>query len=248
LVSQTAATLNASVNPNGEAVTDCHFDYGTTTTYGSSPACTPQPGSGTAPVSVSASITGLMPSTSYHFRVEARSSAGTTVSADATFTTARASEPLVQPMPPVENPVVPGAQGVSPFVQSAPPPGPVALAGGLLSLSRFATVAVKLTCLATPRCAGQAVLRLPHGALARSAPGLSTESRSRTAQIAALGAAAFDLPAGTARVVHLTMSVTGRRLLARVHRLPGVLTIAVRAPAPATERINVIVLSRTGRE
>ena len=33
-VTQTSATLNATVNPNGQTVSDCHFEYGTTTSYG----------------------------------------------------------------------------------------------------------------------------------------------------------------------------------------------------------------------
>ena len=33
-VTQTAATLNATVNPNGGEVSECEFEYGTTTSYG----------------------------------------------------------------------------------------------------------------------------------------------------------------------------------------------------------------------
>ena len=53
-VTQTSATLNATVNPNNGEVTDCHFEYGTSEAYGSSAPCTPSPGSGGSPVAVSA--------------------------------------------------------------------------------------------------------------------------------------------------------------------------------------------------
>jgi hypothetical protein len=86
-VSQQAATLNATVNPNGVTVSDCHFDYGTSGGYGASAPCSPSPGSGTAAVAVAAALGGLSPNTTYHFRVVATSSAGTGASGDATFTT-----------------------------------------------------------------------------------------------------------------------------------------------------------------
>ncbi len=59
-VTQTTATLNATVNPNGVEVTECKFEYGTTTAYGSTAPCAlPSPGRASAPVAVSAAVTGL---------------------------------------------------------------------------------------------------------------------------------------------------------------------------------------------
>ena len=61
------AVLNGTVTPNGSA--DVYFDYGTTTAYGTRvPAGT---FSATSPVAVSATITGLTPGATYHFRVVA---------------------------------------------------------------------------------------------------------------------------------------------------------------------------------
>jgi len=82
-----SATLSASVNPNGAAVTDCHFDYGVTELYGSSAPCTPSPGSGNGPETVSASLTGLGVHTTYHFRIVATNLGGTSYGSDRTFTT-----------------------------------------------------------------------------------------------------------------------------------------------------------------
>lgn len=84
-VAGTTATLNGTVNPNG-ADTNYFFEYGTTTSYGST---TPKidAGSGTSSAPVSANLAGLNAGTTYHFRLVAMSSAGTTNGADQTFTT-----------------------------------------------------------------------------------------------------------------------------------------------------------------
>jgi len=86
-VTQTTATLNASVNPNGGSVTECKFEYGTTTAYGSTAPCSPSPGSGTAAVAVSAAIEALKANTTYHFRIVATNAGGTSEGEDQTFKT-----------------------------------------------------------------------------------------------------------------------------------------------------------------
>ena len=48
-MTQTGATLNATVNPNGGALSNCSFEYGATASYGSSAPCTPQPADGETP-------------------------------------------------------------------------------------------------------------------------------------------------------------------------------------------------------
>ena len=89
-LAQTAATLNASVNPNG-ATTTVEFQYGRTSSYGSTTS-TQNIGSGSNPVAVSASISGLTRGRTYHFRVSATNSAGTTLGADQTFVTPNTSQ------------------------------------------------------------------------------------------------------------------------------------------------------------
>ena len=86
-VTQTSATLNGTVNPEGAEVSKCEVEYGPTTAYGSSVACSSPPGSGSSAVPVSASVTGLTANTTYHFRISAANSSGTTKGADATFKT-----------------------------------------------------------------------------------------------------------------------------------------------------------------
>ncbi|MEJ2697721.1 MAG: fibronectin type III domain-containing protein, partial [Candidatus Sulfobium sp.] len=84
----TSATLNGTVDPNG-ATTTAYFQYGTTTSYGSTTASQGL-GSGTNAVSAAASISGLNSQTTYHFRLVATNSGGTTYGADSTFTTTAA--------------------------------------------------------------------------------------------------------------------------------------------------------------
>ncbi len=86
-VTTTSGRLNATVNPNGEAVTACSLEYGTTASYGKTASCSPSPGSGESPVAVSAALTGLSTDTTYHFRVSATNGQGTSTGADRTFTT-----------------------------------------------------------------------------------------------------------------------------------------------------------------
>jgi phosphodiesterase/alkaline phosphatase D-like protein len=84
-VSDTAATLNGSVNPNGSA-TNYAFQWGPTNGYGHETTLT-SGGSGTTASTVSATVNGLTPGTAYHFRIIAINSGGTAVGSDQTFTT-----------------------------------------------------------------------------------------------------------------------------------------------------------------
>src|SRR5581483_4845501 len=98
-VTQSTATVNATVDPEGETVSDCHFEYGTTESYGTSVPCSPSPGSGTAPVPVSAGLEGLTPGTTYHFRIVATNASGTSTGADVTFQTLERQAPAVTTAP-----------------------------------------------------------------------------------------------------------------------------------------------------
>jgi hypothetical protein len=69
----TGATLSASVNPEGGAVSSCEFEYGTEeNSLGQSVPCeqtSVQIGEGTGPVLLSAKVSGLQPGSPYFFRV-----------------------------------------------------------------------------------------------------------------------------------------------------------------------------------
>jgi alpha-tubulin suppressor-like RCC1 family protein/phosphodiesterase/alkaline phosphatase D-like protein len=92
-IGTTAATLNASVNPNGQEVTECKLEYGTTTAYGSSAPCSPLRQAGESPVAVSASVSGLSANTTYHFRASAKNAGGTSLGEDRSFTTLPPASP-----------------------------------------------------------------------------------------------------------------------------------------------------------
>ena len=85
-ISTITATLNGTVNPN-YLPTTVTFEYGTSTSYGQTIPAVQSPITGSNIVSVSADVTGLMPGTTYHFRVKSVNSIGTTYGSDLTFPT-----------------------------------------------------------------------------------------------------------------------------------------------------------------
>ena len=87
------ATINGTVDPNG-AGTTYSFEYGTTSSYGLQTG-THSAGGGTSDQHVSANLSGLVAGTTYHYRLVASNSAGTTDGADQTFTTSTANAPVV---------------------------------------------------------------------------------------------------------------------------------------------------------
>ena len=106
-----SATLSGEVNPNGTATT-YHFQWGSTIAYGhNSPALEEAVGSDSSAHKVNATVTGLTPGVSYHFRIVATNcagcGAGTTYGADATVT-----PPVVLPTAPLtpSSPVAPSGQ------------------------------------------------------------------------------------------------------------------------------------------
>ena len=89
-VTATSAQLNGTVNPEGAEVSDCHFEYGTSTEYEHSVPCAQTPteiGEGHEPVPVSAEITGLQGGTTYHYRLVVARGATSLSGEDEAFTT-----------------------------------------------------------------------------------------------------------------------------------------------------------------
>jgi hypothetical protein len=84
-VTSSGATLHATVNPGGSVVL-VHFEFGTTTAYGSSTAVTGV-GPATTAQSISAILSGLASGTTFHYRVSVQTDFGTFTGADQTFTT-----------------------------------------------------------------------------------------------------------------------------------------------------------------
>jgi hypothetical protein len=81
-----SATVNGTVDADGEGDAACRVEYGTSGSYGQSAVCSPASLSGESPVAVSANLSGLSPGTLYHYRLEAINANGTS-STEGEFTT-----------------------------------------------------------------------------------------------------------------------------------------------------------------
>jgi phosphodiesterase/alkaline phosphatase D-like protein len=124
-VGATNATLTGTVDPAGRS-TSWYFEYGTSAGYGSRTASRSVSGSGAR--AISAGVSGLAPGATYHFRLVASSSAGTTRGADGSFQTAGAAVTIRRPAPLVtygravtlSGSIVGGQSGVPVEVQAQP--------------------------------------------------------------------------------------------------------------------------------
>jgi hypothetical protein len=82
------ATIHGTVNPQGQALEDCFFEYGETTSYGSTAPCVPAAASIPADSSdhaVSADLSGLEAATTYHYRLVASNAIGEKKGPDRAF-------------------------------------------------------------------------------------------------------------------------------------------------------------------
>ena len=96
-----SATLNGTVDPNGQA-TSYYFEYGETTAYGSFVPLSQNADAGTgfAPVAVARLVIGLEPETTYHYRIVATNATGTDLGDDKFFLTSPVPEPAPAPAGP----------------------------------------------------------------------------------------------------------------------------------------------------
>ena len=85
-VGTTTATLNGTVNANNNSTT-VTFQYGFSTAYGRTIEANPGTVTGSSNTAVNASLSDLLPGTTYHYRVVAQNTANTIYGADMTFTT-----------------------------------------------------------------------------------------------------------------------------------------------------------------
>jgi phosphodiesterase/alkaline phosphatase D-like protein len=98
-VTQTTATLGASVRPGFRATT-YHFEYGLTDSYGLSTTESASVGSDNSAHPASAALNGLKAETTYHYRIVATNAIGTTTGPDQAFTTAEPAATKSSPPPP----------------------------------------------------------------------------------------------------------------------------------------------------
>jgi len=233
-IGQTSATLSATVDPEGAAVSNCHFDYGTSTSYGSSVPCATLPaGSGTSPIAVSALPAGLSSGTTYHFRIVATNASGTSYGTDASFMTS--SPPKIEEEPVVTTPTT----STSSTTSSPPPPGPavVTLAGSSASANAAGAFALKVACPADAgSCSGTVVLKTAKAVVASVG-----HAAKRKAAILVLATGSFSVGGGQVKILTLHLSAKARALLIRMHVLSVRVTIVARnsAGAPYTGTATV---------
>jgi hypothetical protein len=89
------ATLNGSVNANYGPTATISFEYGTSTSYGSTANATPSTTNGTILTNATATLTGLIANTTYHYRTKTTVGANTYYGSDVTFTTFTAGGPII---------------------------------------------------------------------------------------------------------------------------------------------------------
>lgn len=85
-IATTSVTLNGAVNASSNS-SIVSFDYGATAAYDTTVAATPATVTGASSTAVNLAVTGLIPGTTYHFRVNGTNAAGTSNGVDLTFTT-----------------------------------------------------------------------------------------------------------------------------------------------------------------
>jgi hypothetical protein len=85
-VNESSATLNGTEDPSGQA-TQYYFEYGPTANYGFETG-PESAAAGSAAAPVTATLSRLLPATTYHYRLVAVNAGGTALGADGTFTTA----------------------------------------------------------------------------------------------------------------------------------------------------------------
>jgi hypothetical protein len=210
-VSQTQASLNATVNPNGQTVSACHFEYGTSTSYGSSAPCSSSPGSGYGPVAVSTSLTGLEANTTYHFRIVSANPSGTSKGADQTFATNPNAAVAVRGSGSSS-----GTGGVLSSVEGKVSPLRMELASASLATSESGIVSIKVSCPPGEiSCTGSVTLQ----SLTTLVAGALGHSTKHKGAILMLATGTFSVPGGQLAIIKLHLSRMARKLLVRSHRL-----------------------------
>jgi subtilase family serine protease len=239
-LTQAAATLNASVNPNGGEVSECKFEYGTTTSYGSSAPCSVLPGASSSTMVVAASVGGLSAATTYYFRIVAANPGGTSYGVDQALTTLL---PTTLPQQgPGRQETLPGLGMPPPQEHKTPPVPDAKLASTSLTVSPSGIVNVKVTCPAgESSCTGTVMLQTLNAVIAGATV---HQSKKRKAAILTLASGSFRVAGGQVKTLTLRLSAEARKLLATTHVLRARATIVAHAPTGAKHTTQTIVTLR----
>jgi hypothetical protein len=198
-IGTSTATVNGAVNPAGAAV-NVFFEFGTTTAYGQATAAQrTEPNNSTTPFA--AGLAGLATATTIHYRAVAASDFGTFVGADQTLTTAS-----VPPSPP-----------------PAPPPSQ---ADGKASVAHATasgeTARVRVACTGPTGARCTLLLKLTVTEFLKHDKLISVTARTKlTKKVVVMGSASLTVNAGESRTVNIVLNATGKKLLAKRHKLKG---------------------------
>jgi hypothetical protein len=104
-ISGSEATISGTIDPEGKE-TSYRFEYGANTEYGTEAFGTVLPELGVQTVTLS--LRGLDPGTTYHYRIVVSNPGGSSIGADQSFTTPGILDPLVNPAvaPQIANPAI----------------------------------------------------------------------------------------------------------------------------------------------
>ncbi len=233
-VGQTYATLNASVNPGGESLSDCHFEYGTTSSLGAIAPCATLPSAGNGPVDVAAAIEGLSPGRNYYFRITATNATTTATGDVKTFATL----PSLLPENPLTTPTL---QVLQAPILTRPVPD-VKLIHAALRASRHGSVSITLSCPADEsRCMGNVVLNTQV-----AVPSVAKRRASKTVLVT-LAKSSFSLLGGQQRSFAAQLSAAAIRLLGAAGLLHARATITAKDPDGAEHIGSRSVTLRTAR-
>jgi PKD domain len=247
-ITQTSATLKGDANAHGET-TSCHFEYGTTTAYGTSVPCPVAPGSGRSNVEESLPVAGLSPGTTYHFQLVAENGTfGKTLGGDKQFTTAAETSGGGgggggetggggggggTGGGGSTGGGGAGAGGVLSFQA-------VLLPGGTLTVAPSGVFSLKLTCpIGNMECMGAVVVKTLTAVAARS-PRVAAAAKKA---ILTLASGSFTISAGQVKVLKLHLSAKAKKLLAKLHTVRARVIIAAHNPlglsAPTTKVVTL---------
>jgi hypothetical protein len=241
-VGETGATLNGTVNPNGSNVTVCQFEYGTTTSYGKTMACSSLPGSGGSPVAVSAAITGLSAGTEYHYRLVAKNAAGESKSADQSFKTSAAKTETNTPPGETKTPA-----GETKGETSSKPASPTATVSGTnFTVTKSGALSLKVACATGAAFCGGTVVVRTLTAVSAAYTAAKANKKNKKA-VLTLASTSFSIPGGQAQVVTLHLSAKARALLSRSHTLRVRVTISSHDSAGQTANTAAIIVLRPAK-
>jgi len=246
-IGQTTATLNAKVNPEGAEVTNCHFEYGTSKSFGSPPVPCTVLGDGEAPVPVSAAVSGLSAGTTYHMRIVATNASGTTDSTEEkTFTTVAKEKEVVVETPTTSKETPPtGNGGVEPHQETKEgEPDATVASGGSASVSSSGAFTLKISCPAGDKsCSGTVTLRTLKAVVAS----VGHQAKSKAA-ILTLATGSFSVTGGKTTTLTLHLSSKARALLAHTHTVSARATIVARDPEGTSHTTSVSLTLRPAKK